>query len=200
LVYTGALESIETFRLSLPITEEWFEDASPAVVALIEATARWSFLPAMETAVLDGVGGAGHILGLLRRPGVPATRPAQTTALASVLGAIADLGTRTGVMADAVLANGVGWAALRHETGGTWDPSLPPLFLTRSVPADTAVVGAFHVVGVLLDRQLPVEGELTKAHGPQFTSDVLTLRLHARLGFNAFRPDLVQPVALPTTP
>jgi HK97 family phage major capsid protein len=173
-----------------------------------------------DNQLLNGPGTGTTIKGLLNRSGIQTETQAVApdSAADALFRSMTKIQTATGFSADGILINPADYQSLRlgkdangqYFGGGYFQPpygenpgvmaAQPPLWglrtiVTPSVPAKTAVVGAFQIAATVY-RKGGVRVESTNSDAGKFTSNLITTRIEERIALAVRYPAAVVKVTL----
>lgn len=189
------------------MTDDMAEDL-PYVVSEIESTMLYDLAIKTEQAILSGDGVGQNLLGIRNREFVQSQYQAEDTAADAIFKAIGKVQTATGFSADGVVIHpndyetlrlgkdgngqymGGGYFAGQYGNGGVVEN--PPLWglrtiVTTAIPAGEPLVGSFGQAAKVF-RKGGVRVESTNSHANDFTNDLITVRVRARLGLQVKYP------------
>lgn len=211
---TDTLKKIAAFW---DMSDEMIEDLD-FVVSEINQRGMYLLSMTEDAQLLNGDGTGTNLLGLLNRSGIQteAEAVAPDTAADALFRAMTKVMTATGFAADGILINPADYQTLRlgkdangqymgggyftgpYGNGGV--QAQPPLWglntiVTPSVPAKTAVVGAFQIAATVY-RKGGVRVEQTNSDLGKFTTNIITTRIEERIALAVRYPAAVVKVTL----
>jgi HK97 family phage major capsid protein len=194
---------VRTIAAWVPVTRQVLEDA-PTMRSYIDGRLGYMVELREEEEMLNGPGTGARLLGILNTTGVQTQ--AFTTDKPTSLGLAVSKVEMVDLEADGVAINPVDfWSmattryANQFDNGFGNSPSLPfgdppqtiwglPTIRSRSIPLNTAVVGAWRMGAQVFDRS-EVEIRVTDSHSDLFIKNQLVILAESRLALAVHRPD-----------
>lgn len=206
-VYTLASATLLKLAHIINVPDEFLDDVA-GLRSYIDANMTGGLIAKLEHEVVNGVGGAGKIMGLIPLPGKTADFPAAANEplAASIAKAAAAVWTTARRRPDTVVLNPTTFVDVTMQTSPAFflfPPGSPLAGLTPvqspEVPAGQAVVGSF-LQGSMLFRKGGIALQATNSHDANFASNITTIRAEMRVVLVHFVPQcysLVTGLTLP---
>ena len=199
------------------VTDDMSEDLA-YIASEINSTAIYNLQLNEELALLSGDGTTPNLRGILNRTGVQVADKGSDSVPDALFKASQSVQEASGFAADGIVINPADYSAVRlskdsngqyfgggyfagqYGNGGILQN--PPLWglrtvVTASIPAGTALVGAFAQGGKVF-RKGGVRVESTNSHEDDFSHDRITIRVRERLGLQVKYPAAFSKVTLGT--
>jgi HK97 family phage major capsid protein len=211
LIFAQVSEPVLKIAHWLPVTEELLEDVG-AIASYIDSRLRLGVQLAEDDQVLNGNGTPPNFVGILNRAGLATTivqGAAPDTAADAILRQISAISVNAMTAPTGIVMNPADWQSMLvlKSTLNTYigpspfeQPQVPtlwglPVALTVSIPAKTALVGAFSTMAQFF-RRGGLRVESSNAHQDFFIRDLVAIRAEERGALAVYRPNAFGKVTL----
>lgn len=214
LTFANVNEVLKKIATFLPVSDEMLEDFGQ-IASYIDARLRLFVQLQEEFQVLRGDGTGNNLVGILNRVGLQPkvtrnaagvggapTSPASDNSMDAVYRQITAVRTKSFLEPDAVVIDPLGWQGMQLAKDGngmyyaqgpflaTATPTVwgKRVVATTSMPATTALVGAFAQASQTFTKGGDIVVEASNSHADFFQKDITALRAERRRLLALYRP------------